>query len=144
MSINTDPPKPSYVVCANRQFFNEPDETYLSYQDFLGPAASRAGQWLLPDGMSIVNTDACATEYEPPKASAFVQFPEQDCPICGERGHSIEAADCKNPIVSIRSTFHGCRRCYDETFTGLARAYLYDLCRLMGVDHDWVYEGCTA
>lgn len=74
------------------------------------------------------------------KCSDLILFSSPDirCPLCGDKGHSVDESACKNPIVSIRSEFVGCRRCYDKKYTGLANRYLYDMCRLMGLRFDWL------
>jgi hypothetical protein len=98
--------------------------------------------YLLHDGNYLPCIDSCIVKPIPSKegklAAECVEFPDMDCPICKEPGHSINDSDCKNPVVSIRSRFLGCRKCYDEQYTGLANAYLYDMCRIMGLDFDWL------
>jgi len=97
---------------------------------------------LIYEGSYVYGTDSCIVQPVPSKegklAAECVEFPDMDCPICKEPGHSINDANCKNPVVSIRSVFLGCRRCYDAEYTGLANAYLYDMCRIMGLDFDWL------
>jgi hypothetical protein len=97
-------------------------------------------KYLIPEnGMAICGADACSDACtDKPIPSDLVSFPEGNCPMCGEQGHDINDPGCKNPLVAIRSAFYGCRRCYDEQYTGLANRYLYDMCRLMGLEFDWL------
>jgi len=95
-------------------------------------------EYMIQSSMGVYGQDACGDTSTQPIAADLVQFPEGKCPMCGEQGHDINAKDCKNPLVSIRSEFYGCRRCYDAKYTGLANRYLYDMCRLMGLEFDWL------